>query len=114
MSLRSLAVLLCALLIAARAHAQTDPAPPKAPDVPPPPLPATAGDPDLEPQVTITRRGADTHEEVRVNGELRYIKVTPRIGPPYYLVPGGPGQQFIRRDSFDLGLRPPMWQLFSW
>lgn len=114
MSLRFLPPFLCALVIAAYAHAQPDPAPPKAPDVPPPPLPATAGDPDLEPQVTIIRRGGDSHEEVRVNGELRYVKVTPRIGPPYYLVPQGPGQTFIRRDSLDFGLSTPMWLLFSW
>jgi len=123
MSLRYLPVVLCALAITTLAQAQSAPKPPP----PPPPLPAdavlpppappefaTADDPAAEPQVTIIRRGADTHEEVRVNGELRYIRVTPRIGPSYFLVPQGPGQQFLRRDSLDFGLRVPMWQLFSW
>lgn len=115
MSLRSLPVFLCALAIATLAQAQSPPPlPADAVPPPPPPASASAGDPELEPQVTIVRRGVDTHEEVRVNGELRYIKVTPRIGPPYFLVPQGPGQQFIRRDSLDFGLRVPMWQLFSW
>lgn len=90
--------------------AQPQDAPP-----PPPPLdPATPVDPDLEPQVTITRRGSDTVEEVRVGGRISYIKVTPRIGRPYYLVPGNSGTQFLRYDSLDFGLRTPMWQLFSW
>ncbi len=42
-------------------------------------------DPELETQVTIIKRGEDTIEEHRVNGELLMIKVIPRIGPPYYL-----------------------------
>jgi hypothetical protein len=122
MSLRSLPVFLCALAIATLAQAQSAPTPPPPPPpppadtaAPPPPPPEfSASDPAAEPQVTIIRRGADTHEEVRVNGELRYIRVTPRMGPSYFLVPQGPWQQFIRRDSLDFGLRVPMWQLFSW
>ncbi len=83
---------------------------------PPPPAldPAVPVDPDLEPQVTITRRGTDTVEEVRVGGRISYIKVTPRLGRPYYLVPSNSGTQFLRYDSLDFGLRTPMWQLFSW
>ncbi|MCC6869900.1 MAG: DUF2782 domain-containing protein [Burkholderiales bacterium] len=83
-----------------------------------PPAPATAApgasDADLEPQVTITRRGSDTVEEVRMGGRISYLKVTPRIGRPYYLVPSNSGTQFLRYDSLDFGVRPPMWQLFSW
>lgn len=83
-----------------------------------PPAPAAAApgtpDADLEPQVTITRRGSDTVEEVRVGGRISYLKVTPRIGRPYYLVPNTGGTQFLRFDSLDFGVRPPMWQLFSW
>ena len=47
-------------------------------------------------------------------GELRYIKVTPRFGFPYYLVPSGNGRTFLRSDSLDFGTRAPMWLLFSW
>ncbi len=49
-----------------------------------------------------------------MNGELRYVKVTPRVGPTYYLVPNGNGQAFLRYDSLDFGLKTPMWLLFSW
>ncbi|MCL2297136.1 MAG: DUF2782 domain-containing protein [Proteobacteria bacterium] len=73
------------------------------------------GDPDLEPQVTLIERGDETHEEVRVNGVLRYIKVTSKVGTVYYLLPvNGVDGAYVRRDSLDTGLRVPMWQLFSW
>jgi hypothetical protein len=73
------------------------------------------GDPELEPQVTITERGDETHEEVRINGVIRYIKVTSKIGTVYYLVPvNGVDGAYVRRDSLDSGLRVPMWQIFSW
>lgn len=108
--------LICALALAATAYAQPSPAPPKPPAVvpPPPPIPDFASEPGLEPQVTIIRRETETVEEVRVNGELRYIKVTPKVGLPYYLVPRGNGQAYLRYDSLDTGLRTPMWLLFSW
>ena len=93
----------------AQAPARTQPLP-----QPPPPPPDVVGDADLEPQVTIIRRETETVEEVRVNGELRYVKVTPKYGLPYYLVPTGPGQAFQRYDSLGSGLRAPMWLLFSW
>jgi Protein of unknown function (DUF2782) len=67
-----------------------------------------------EPQVTIIRKDTETVEEVRVGGELRYIRVTPRRGPPYYLVPSGNGRTFNRMDSLGTGLSVPMWLLFSW
>ena len=93
------------------------------PAPPPPPLPAEAAapappplvtDPELEPQVTIIRRENETVEEVRIGGELRFVKVTPRTGVPYYLVPDPNGRQFIRRDSLDISVRVPLWVLLSW
>jgi hypothetical protein len=83
---------------------------------PPPklePLPEVAGDPELEPQVTITRKEGETVEEARVQGRVVWIKVTPRHGRPYFLIPDGSGQMFIRRDNFDSGLKVPLWLLFS-
>jgi len=111
--------LLCALALASAAYGQpatpSPPPPAKAPVAPlPPPMPDVGADADLEPQITIKRRETETIEEVRVNGELRYVKVTPRYGLPYYLVPSGNGQTFLRYDSLDFGLKTPMWLLFSW
>jgi hypothetical protein len=118
MSWRTRLHLISALAFAAAVYAQpaTPPPPPaKTPAAPlPPPIPDVAADAELEPQVTIIRRETETIEEVRVNGELRYVKVTPRVGLPYYLVPSGNGQAFLRYDSLDFGLKTPMWLLFSW
>lgn len=80
---------------------------------PPPIPPEIASDPDLEPQITITRRATETIEEYRVGGRLTMIKVTPKTGRPYYLVADGTGGTWVRRDSLDPGLKVPMWLLFS-
>ncbi|GJL74430.1 MAG: hypothetical protein NMNS02_05360 [Nitrosomonas sp.] len=79
----------------------------------PPPLPPDMEiDPDLEPQITIIKRGEDTIEEHRINGELYMIKVIPRVGFPYYLVknrgrlnahPGEPGSN----------VSVPMWRILE-
>ena len=113
---RLVAVPVAAVLFSAVAAAQ--PAPP------PPPLPAEgasaapqpfAGDPALEPQVTIIRRENETVEEVRIGGELRFVRVTPLHGKPYFLVPDGNGGQFIRRNTLDTtAVKVPMWMLLSW
>jgi len=83
------------------------------PDIPPPTAPGIAGDPELEPQVTIKRKEGETVEEARVGGKLVWVKVTPRHGRPYFLVPDGSGNIFIRRDSLDAGLRVPLWLLLE-
>ncbi|HEY5364900.1 MAG TPA: DUF2782 domain-containing protein [Casimicrobiaceae bacterium] len=90
-------------------------APPPPPFEPVPDAPTGAApDPDLEPQVTITQQGDETHEEVRMGGELKFVRVTPRHGRTYYLIPDASGHNFIRRDSLDSGVKVPMWVLFSW
>ena len=105
------------MIVAASALAQPGP--------PPPPLPpegasgtapATpfSGDPDIEPQVTVIRRDTETVEEVRIGGELRFVRVTPLHGKSYYLVPNINGGPMIRRESLDTSVRVPMWVLFSW
>ncbi len=119
LSLSVVAALLAAAFAAAcyTSVAWAQPAPP------PPPLPPEAAvpsppplvtDPDLEPQVTIIRRDTETLEEVRIGGDLKFVKVTPRTGVPYYLVPDPNGQQFIRRDSLDISIKVPLWVLLSW
>lgn len=80
---------------------------------PPPIPPEIANDPELEPQITITRRATETIEEYRVGGRLTMIKVTPKVGRPYYLVADGADGAWVRRDSLDMNLKVPMWLLFS-
>jgi len=102
-----------AFSVALTAFAQKAPPPPKLEPLPEPPPPEIAGDPELEPQVTIVRRENETIEEFRVNGRLTMVKVTPQHGRPYYLVAEGASGSFLRRDSLDTGLRVPLWVLFS-
>jgi hypothetical protein len=42
-------------------------------------------DPAIEPQITIRKKGSETIEEYRINGEMYMMKVTPAHGVPYYL-----------------------------
>ena len=108
----------CATLgLAAAVLAQPAPATPagSAQAMPPKlePLPEIAGDTELEPQVTITRREGETVEEARVNGKLMWVKVTPIHGRSYYLIPDVGGHTYIRRESLDTGLKVPLWVLFT-
>jgi len=125
-------MLAAAAALAGAVDAQTPTTrPPMPANVAPPPLPdvrtpaaaaATAPQPleeyrggtDDEPQVTIIRKENETMEEVRVGGVLRYVRVTPRHGRSYYLLPTGNGQTLTRQDSLGSGLSVPMWLLFSW
>ncbi len=83
---------------------------PESPELPlPPPLSDSEQDASLEPQVTIIKRGEDTVEEYRSNGRLYMIKVTPRIGLPYYLIDNRGDGTFATHSDMDQGIRPPMW-----
>ena len=81
---------------------------------PPPPPPGFELDPALEPQVTIRKRDQETVEEFRIRGRLYMIKVTPAHGVPYYLVDDTGKGDFSRRDTYDTGIRPPMWVIHQW
>jgi hypothetical protein len=81
---------------------------------PPPPPPGFELDPALEPQVTIIKRGTDTVEEYRVGGRLYMLKVTPVSGRSYYLIDEKGDGKMSRQETFDFGLRPPMWVIHSW
>ena len=87
------------------------------PEVPEPPelsLPSPGAEDEeesLEPQVTIIKRGEVKIEEYRLNGRLYMIKVTPRIGLPYYLIDNRGDGTFSTHDTggLDQRIRPPMW-----
>ena len=117
-----LALVAALIAAAAAAFAQSVPPPPPLAPLPPPkleplpeiaPPPGVAADPELESQVTITRKEGETVEQARVNGRLVWLKVTPRHGRPYFLVPDSGGNAFVRRESFDTGLAVPLWSLFE-
>ncbi len=85
--------------------------PPALQVLPPPPL--AANDAVDEPQVTITKQTEQTVEEYRADGKLYMIKITPKVGKPYYLVDDRGDGKFSRQESLDSGLRPPRWIIHS-
>jgi hypothetical protein len=85
------------------------------PEPPPPPenynppaAPGESGTEQPEPEVTITTKGTDIHEEYRLNGRLYMIKVTPTKGKPYYLIDDQGNGQFHRSDM-QPHIAVPMW-----
>ena len=92
-----------------------DSEPPQAsPDVPEMPPRVVSGD-AMEPDITIRRRGGSTIEEYRVNGQLYMVRITPSIGPPYYLVDHkGDGNWDSRRSDLEKAVRIPQWVLLRW
>ena len=106
--LLALGLLGIALPLAAQQPPKLEPLP-----EPPPPPPGLALDPALEPQVTITKRGEDTVEEFRVNGQLYAVRVTPPHGISYWLMDATGDGIMMRRDSLDSGLRVPQWVIHS-
>lgn len=81
------------------------------PTSPPPPLP---DEPLPEPEVTIIHGEDKTIEEYRVNGQVRFVKITPKKGKPYYMIDtDGDGQLDKRDDNLD---NPPInqWILLRW
>jgi len=81
------------------------PPPPPDKDTPPPPEPSSA---EVEPEITITTKGTEMHEEYRLHGRLYMIKVTPAHGKPYYLI-DQEGSGNFRRSDFDTRISIPMW-----
>ena len=91
--------------------------------LPPPPPPVDHGVPPVaptppartdsngaipEPEIVITTKGEDRYEEYRLGGRLYMIKVTPKIGKPYYLIDNTGSGEFVRSE-FAPKISPPMW-----
>ncbi len=67
-----------------------------------------------QPEVRIIRKKDTVIEEYRVNGRLRFVKITPSSGSPYYMVDtDGDGVLETREDNFS---NPPInqWILLEW
>lgn len=83
------------------------PEPPELPD------PVESGE-NIEPQITIIRKEDAVIEEYRVNGFLYKVKVTPAIGPAYFLIDSdGDGQLESRRHELD-DVIVPQWVFLTW
>ena len=66
----------------------------------------------VEPQITIVKKGTDTVEEYRVNGELYMMKITPSHGVPYYLQKQDQEGGWSRLDGPSPPLSIPKWVIF--
>ena len=82
---------------------------------PPPDLPAESDSrAPVKTEVNIIHQKEATVEEYRVNGKLRYAKITPKKGKPYYMVDtDGDGILDTRENNFE---NPPInrWILMEW
>ncbi len=85
-----------------------DPAPPDLPDR------LEDGQP-IEPDVTIVRKGDAVVEEYRANGRMFMVKITPKVGKPYYLLDkDGDGRMESRMSDLYEDFAVPQWVIFSW
>ena len=67
------------------------------------------------PDVTIIQGSDKTIAEYRIHGRLYMIKVTPKKGPPYYLVDtDGDGNLETNRSELTEDLLIPSWTLLEW
>jgi hypothetical protein len=110
-------ILVSLLLLPFAVHAFEDDAPPRLeniPDVPESPKQVKSGE-NLEPDITIVRKGKKTIQEYRRGGRLYMVKVIPDVGLPYYLRDtNGDGTMDVRSNSLDRGAEVNMWNLLEW
>lgn len=112
--MRLMSVLLLSCLAGTAYAGDAPPAPDWKPLPPPPALDPSAQDSDLEPQVTITKKTDMVIEEYRMGGKLYMIKVTPKIGKPYFMIDERGDGQFSRQDGpVGSNLRPPRWVIHT-
>jgi len=72
-------------------------------------------DSGLEPEINIQQFENREVQEYSVNDRVFMIKITPKVGSPYYLVdPDGTGEMEYKRDTMGLEVNPPQWTLFRW
>jgi hypothetical protein len=76
------------------------------------PPPTVLDDSTPEPEVTIVKKGEETVEEYRINGQLYMMKVTPARGVPYYLTLDDQGGEWKRYDGPNPPYTMPKWILF--
>ena len=109
----------CACLFAGALSAQEElerppPIPPEAAaDVP---IPPKIQDEQLEPTVTIREEEERTIEEYRFNGQVYMVKITPKVGLPYYYIDtDGDGKLELDADKQALNpVQPVYWKVKEW
>ncbi len=93
---------------------------PDAPAPPPPPIPEPLPpkiqnqDDQIQPQVVIRQEDGRTVEEYSVGGVVYMVKVTPDVGPAYYLLDTTGDGDFDSRHEHMEPVRPAHWKLIQW
>jgi hypothetical protein len=89
----------------------TDPAAP-----PPLPLPPKLTDEGVEPTVNIRREEERVVEEYSINGRVYMVRVTPKVGAPYYYMDeDGDGQLELQPGDEAMNpVRPAYWKVKEW
>lgn len=80
------------------------------------PFPPKVQDEQLEPTVTIRRAEDRQVEEYRLNGRVYMIKVTPKIGLPYYYIDSD-NDGLLELDPIQQALNPVQpvrWKIKEW
>ena len=93
----------------------------KPPPIPPEsagdvPIPPKIQDEQIEPTVTIREEEDRTIEEYRYNGQVYMVKVTPRVGVPYYYVDSdgdGTLELDLETQAFN-PVQPVYWKIKEW
>jgi hypothetical protein len=106
--------LLVLLVFTVPAYTQVESDAPEA--LPPPDVPERIQSGEaIEPEVTIIRKDDAIIEEYRAGGNLYMVKITPSVGPAYYLVDqDGDGKLESRTTSLGSDSAIPQWVIFSW
>jgi hypothetical protein len=67
----------------------------------------------LEPSIVIRHSEDKTYYEYSINGEVKEIKVVPKEGATYYLIPAGQDNEDFKRQT-QSKLVVPKWVVFRW
>jgi len=80
------------------------------------PIPPKIQDEQLEPTVTIREEEERTIEEYRFNGQVYMVKITPKVGIPYYYIDtDGDGKLELDADKQALNpVQPVYWKVKEW
>ncbi len=79
------------------------------------PLPPKVQDEQIEPTVTIREEDGKRVEEYSHNGQVYMVKVTPKVGPPYYYIDTDGDGRLETTPSKDLDpVKPVHWKIKEW
>jgi hypothetical protein len=102
------------LLVPTLSFAAAEAEPVAIPEQPELPQPVQSGE-EMQPDITIIRKGKETIQEFRRNGQIYMIKIVPQVGPAYYMLDtNGDGKMDVKKNDLDKNTDINQWLLFEW